>query len=179
MKDYYSILGLPRSAGPDSVNDAKRRLSFLYHPDTRARDMDPRFADERIREVNEAWETLSDPNRRAIYDRETKPVAGARSALPILSVVPSVVELAGIDAKGTLRFSVQISQTAGPPFDPALHRFEFGRAAPWDRADVRYDVNGKTSVPMTLTFEIDLARGGFLPDTDYVGDFTVNAVLRS
>ena len=65
MRDFYDILGLPRSAGPDSINDAKRRLSFMYHPDTRVKDMDARWADERIREINVAWETLSDPARRS------------------------------------------------------------------------------------------------------------------
>ena len=69
VKDYYSILGLPPLAGPESISDAKRRLSFLYHPDARAKDMDPQFADARIREINEAYEVLSDPTHRAAYDR--------------------------------------------------------------------------------------------------------------
>ena len=72
MKDYYSILGLPPSAGPEAISDAKRRLSFLYHPDTRANDMDSQFADARIREINEAYEVLIDATRRAAYDRSWK-----------------------------------------------------------------------------------------------------------
>jgi len=69
LKDYYAILGLPESAGPAAINDAKRRLSFLYHPDTRAKDLDPAFAEERLRNVNEAWDTLSSPAKRANYNR--------------------------------------------------------------------------------------------------------------
>jgi curved DNA-binding protein CbpA len=72
VKDYYSILGLPPSAGAESISDAKRRLSFLYHPDSRANDMDSQFADARIREINEAYEVLIDPMRRAAYDRSWK-----------------------------------------------------------------------------------------------------------
>ena len=182
MKDYYSFLGLHRSAGPDSINDAKRRLSHLYHPDSRAKDMDSAFADERIREVNEAWEILSDPEQKAAYDKATAssgPAAGSGLLLPVLSVSPALVELVGIEADGTARFAVDIVQVGGPPYDASKHELEIAWGSPWDRADLRYDGGGKTSPPLTLTFEIDLSRGGFGSDADYAGDFEVNAVARS
>ncbi|MBI2767056.1 MAG: J domain-containing protein [Chloroflexi bacterium] len=178
MKDYYGILGLPRSAGPDSINDAKRRLSFLYHPDSRAKDMDGSWADERIREINEAWDVLSDPARRAAYDRATPSTRNA-TALPVLAVSPLEVELIGIAPNGLARFAVDIVQVGGPPFDAAIHDLEIGWGMPWDKSQLRYDAGGSVSPPLTLTFEMDLSASGFNSDTEYVGDFVVNAVARA
>ena len=180
MKDYYAVLGLPRSAGPDSINAAKRRLSHLYHQDTRAKDMDPVFAEERIREINEAWEVLADPERRADYDRATAATETADSSagVPLLSVSPPEIELVDVAPKGIARFSVQVAQVGGPKYDPMLHELEIRWGAPWNRAELRYDAGGSTALPLTLTFELDLGTGEFEPDTDYVGDFILNAVRR-
>lgn len=64
MKDYYQILGLDRGATPDQIKAAYRKLAVELHPD---RNSDPR-ATERFKEVNEANEVLSDPQKRAEYD---------------------------------------------------------------------------------------------------------------
>lgn len=64
-KDYYSILGVERSAGADDVKKAYRRLARKFHPDV-SREKD---AEERFKEVGEAYEVLRDPEKRAAYDR--------------------------------------------------------------------------------------------------------------
>ena len=64
-QDYYDVLGLPRNASPDDIKKAFRRLAMRYHPD---RNQDG-GAEARFKEVNEAYEVLSDPDRRAMYDR--------------------------------------------------------------------------------------------------------------
>lgn len=64
-QDYYDILGLPRNSGADDIKKAYRRLAMQYHPD-RNRDA---AAETRFKEVTEAYEVLSDPDRRAMYDR--------------------------------------------------------------------------------------------------------------
>jgi molecular chaperone DnaJ len=66
MKDYYEILGLGRDAAPDEIKKAFRRLARASHPD--ANPDDP-GAEARFREVAEAYEVLSDPQKRARYDR--------------------------------------------------------------------------------------------------------------
>lgn len=63
-KDYYKILGLERGAGADEVKKAYRRLARKYHPDVSKE----KNAEERFKEVGEAYETLKDADKRAAYD---------------------------------------------------------------------------------------------------------------
>jgi len=64
-RDYYEVLGLPRSASTEDIKKAFRKLAFQYHPD---RNHD-NGASERFKEINEAYEVLSDADKRAAYDR--------------------------------------------------------------------------------------------------------------
>lgn len=64
-RDYYEILGISRSASPDEVKKAFRSKARQYHPDVN-KDAD---APEKFKEVNEAYEVLSDPQKRGMYDR--------------------------------------------------------------------------------------------------------------
>ncbi len=66
MKDYYRILGVARDASQEEIKKTFRRLARETHPD--ANPGDP-GAEERFREIAEAYEVLSDPRRRAAYDR--------------------------------------------------------------------------------------------------------------
>lgn len=65
-KDYYRILGVNRDADGKAIKKAYRNLARKYHPDTSP---DNPQAEERFKEVNEAHEVLSDPQKRAQYDR--------------------------------------------------------------------------------------------------------------
>ncbi len=73
MKDYYEILGVARDATQDDIKSAFRRLARETHPD--ANPDDP-TAEARFREVATAYEVLSDPQRRAGYDRGEVPGGG-------------------------------------------------------------------------------------------------------
>lgn len=73
-RDYYEILGVPRTASPDDLKGAFRKLARQYHPDV---NKSP-DAEERFKEINEAFAILSDPEKRAAYDRYGH--AGVRGA---------------------------------------------------------------------------------------------------
>ncbi len=65
-KDYYAVLGVPRTASQTEVKKAFRKLAREHHPDTKPGDA---AAERRFKEINEANAVLSDPEKRSLYDR--------------------------------------------------------------------------------------------------------------
>jgi curved DNA-binding protein len=66
FRNYYDILGVPRSATVEEIKRAYRRLARKYHPDVNPGD---KSAEEKFKDVSEAYEVLSDPVKRQQYDR--------------------------------------------------------------------------------------------------------------
>ncbi len=66
-RDYYEVLGVSKTASADEIKKAFRQLAKKYHPD--ANPDNKAAAEEKFKEVNEAYEVLSDQNKRAAYDR--------------------------------------------------------------------------------------------------------------
>ena len=66
MADYYAALGVARDASDEEIKKAYRRMAMQYHPD---RNGGSKEAEEKFKDVAEAWEVLGDPQKRAAYDR--------------------------------------------------------------------------------------------------------------
>ena len=67
-RDYYEVLGLPKNAAEDDIKKAYRKLAMKFHPDRNQGD-GAQKAEEQFKEAKEAYEMLSDPQKRAAYDQ--------------------------------------------------------------------------------------------------------------
>lgn len=65
-RDYYEVLGLQKGASEEEIKKAFRKMAMKYHPDKNPGDKE---AEEKFKEVNEAYSVLSDPDKKSKYDR--------------------------------------------------------------------------------------------------------------
>jgi curved DNA-binding protein len=139
-KDYYAILGVDRNAGADAIKKAYRKLARKYHPDV---SKEPN-AEEKFKEMSEAYETLKDPEKRAAYDQlgrytpgqDFQPppdwgqqFAGARTAFDDIDFADLFAGLAGrhgAGARGGRAFTSgrDYEATVHLTFDQAFHGTE-------------------------------------------------------
>jgi molecular chaperone DnaJ len=88
MADYYDVLGVPRDADDKAIKGAYRKLALQYHPDRNPGDKE---AEERFKQINEAYAVLSDGEKRARYDRfGSADAAGVQFSGDIFDIFASV-----------------------------------------------------------------------------------------
>jgi DnaJ-class molecular chaperone len=69
-RDYYQVLGVPRNASESDIKKAYRKLALKYHPDrAKKSNIDPKIAEEKFKEIGEAYSILSDTKKRKQYDQ--------------------------------------------------------------------------------------------------------------
>ncbi len=74
IRNYYQVLGISRNATAEETKKAFRRLAFKYHPDCNHED----GAEEKFKEINEAYEVLSNPKKKTAYDERQASYTQAR-----------------------------------------------------------------------------------------------------
>ena len=84
-RDYYEVLGIARSATDEEIKRAFRKLAFKYHPDRNQED----GATEKFKEINEAYEVLSNPEKRAAYNARQASYAQAQATYKPYRPAPS------------------------------------------------------------------------------------------
>ena len=119
-RDYYATLGIKRDASPAEIKRAFRKLARQHHPDIKPGD---RSAESKFKEINEANEVLSDPQKRSKYD--------------LLGANWEALSKAGAGRPGA---SGGRSGTAGDPFGPGGPFAGFGGSA--GTGGVRYEFRG-------------------------------------
>ena len=97
FKDYYSILGVNKTASADEIKKQFRKLALKYHPD---RNQGNKAAEAKFKEISEAYEVLSDPDKRAKYDRFGQYWQQAESANRYSTSTNSSTGF-GVDVNGT------------------------------------------------------------------------------
>lgn len=112
-RDYYEVLGVSRDAGADEVKSAYRKLALKFHPDKNPGD---KSAEERFKEAAEAYEVLSDPDKRQAYDRLGHAgVGGGAGFQDVGDVFGAFGDIFGNDFLGSLFGGGSGSVRRGPP----------------------------------------------------------------
>ncbi|MDW8050909.1 MAG: molecular chaperone DnaJ [Armatimonadota bacterium] len=88
--DYYEVLGVPRNASQEEIKAAFRKLARQYHPDVNKDDPE---AEEKFKLINEAYQVLSDPESRAMYDRFGHAGAPTTTAADPFSAAESLFQI--------------------------------------------------------------------------------------
>src|SRR4030081_3083136 len=98
-EDFYKILGVKRDAKPEEIKKAYRRLARKYHPDVNPGD---KAAEDRLKQMSEAFDILSDPKKRKVYDRfgqysDSLANAAAEGAGPTYTRTGAPFDFSGFD----------------------------------------------------------------------------------
>ena len=116
-RDYYEVLGVGRNASDEEIKKAYRKSALKFHPDKNSGD---KTSEERFKEISEAYEVLSDPEKRKQYDEELEALKSgpfseqAESSFnPVLEVDKTRFEFKGLEWGTTVSESLVISNTGG------------------------------------------------------------------
>jgi curved DNA-binding protein len=166
-KDYYKILGIPRTASQADIKKAFRKLAREHHPDVKQGD---KTSEKRFKDVNEANEVLSDPDKRKRYDTlganwDAFAGAGAGGADPFAPGGPfaGYAARSGGGDPGSIRYEFRTSGDGGG-FSDFFRTFFAGSAGPTQGTGGRASgARGRTSSAGATTFEDILAEMGIDP----------------
>lgn len=175
-KDYYAVLGVKKTADPKEIKAAYRRLARKYHPDVNKND---KSAEQKFKDVSEAYDTLSDPEKRKLYDQfgagyEQVQTGGgnfgdfAGGGISMEDIFGSFFSGGGQRVRGGTRIHFdEYSGATGMPQDVEktieipLDEVDAGtrRTLTYQTMDAQRMREGIASVPTTKKVEIDIPAG--------------------
>src|SRR5215210_4346938 len=150
-EDYYKTLGVKRDAKPDEIKKAYRRLARKYHPDVNPGD---KAAEERFKQMSEAFDVLSDPKKRKVYDRfgqYSDNLANAAADTGEGSPRSGAWEYAGVDLDEFLRRSS--TGTGEKPWGSDFFSSLFGGKAEREPPRPQPQRGADIEMPLSLSFE--------------------------
>src|SRR3546814_20548969 len=148
-RDYYDILGVPKSADAETLKKGYRKLAMKWHPDRNPGD---EKAERTFKDINEAYEVLKDPEKRAVYDRvghEAFAAAGANGGgsrggfdFGFGSSFADIFDEMFGEMRGGRR-AQGVQRGAGLRYKQTISPDEeYGRAAGWERGCTYVEVPG-------------------------------------
>jgi len=140
MKDYYRILDLPKDATAEQIHKRFRKFARIYHPDKAFYDDQRDHFEEKFKEINEAYQVLSDPTERAKYDSQHASVFGK------LEVSPSIIHF-GTLVQGETSVNTFI---VSYPDRPKNIDFNYSESRPW------FEISNLASVSPPETFPLEV-----------------------
>lgn len=142
-RDPYEVLGVQRDSSEQQIKKSFRRLARELHPDVNAHDPD---AEEKFKEAAEAYEILSDPQRRATYDRYGHEGLRSGGYAPNFDAFGSIGDLFDAFFGGGSQFGGAFGGAAGPAAGGdvgAAVEISLAQAATGERVEVSYEASGR------------------------------------
>jgi molecular chaperone DnaJ len=165
--EYYETLGVPKKAAADDIRKAYRKLARKYHPDLNPGD---KSSEDRFKNVQEAYDVLSDPKKRAMYDQygfySDSGFAGANAGGPAGHAPHPGMDFNGFD------FSDYFAGQAGAGAGGGGRRTESGAGAGGFRDIFSQFFGGKGGAPES---HVDAEKGG---DLEYVMDIDFRQAIE-
>jgi molecular chaperone DnaJ len=126
--DYYAVLGVSRDASQEEIKAAFRQLARQYHPDVNKDDPE---AEEKFKLINEAYQVLSDPEARAVYDRFGHAGAPSAAAADPFSMAENLFQMFFGGGMGTMTRGPIDGQTAASTWSSRWRRCCTARRTRW------------------------------------------------